>query len=60
MIFEVYVDDLIIKVTSEIKFEELIKKLKIFEMTNLGLSCSSFGIEVHQGNSHIALCQTPY
>ena len=57
----VYVDDWIIAGASEVKVKEFNKTMMtIFEMTDLGLLCSYLGIEVHQGESQIALSQKPY
>ena len=58
VIFEVYVDDLIIMGASEAKVKEFKKTMmRIFEMTDLGLLCSYLGFEVHQGKSQIILSQ---
>ena len=46
---------------SEAKMKEFEKTMmRIFEITDLGLLCSYFGIEVHQRKSKIALSQKPF
>ena len=57
----VYVDDFIIRGTSEAKVKEFKKTMvRIFEMTHLSLLWSDLGIEVHQCKSQIALSQILY
>ena len=59
VIVRVYVDDMIIMIEAKVKeFKKTM--MRIFEMTNLGFSCSSLGIEVHQCKSQIALSQKSY
>ena len=49
-------DDLIITGATEVKVKELKKTtMKIFEMMDLGLKCTYLAIEVHQGESQVAL-----
>ena len=54
-------DNLIITWASESKIGEFKKNMmKNFEMIDLGLLYSYFGIEVHQNEFQIALSQKPY
>lgn len=61
LVVGVYVDDLIIMGESSselIAFKTEMKK--VFKMTDLGTLSYYLGIEVHQGDKGISLCQTSY
>jgi hypothetical protein len=60
LVVGVYVDDLIIMGESNSELIAFKTEMKVFKMTDLGALSYYLGIEVHQGDKGISLCQTSY